>query len=55
MQLHWFALLPTIVMLKNRRIGLILIKFLIIISICYVSMQIYLHDLPPGYVPTTEK
>ena len=55
MQLHWISLIPVIVLLKNRRIGLSFIKFIIVATIAISCWTIYIKKLPPGSVITSNK
>nr|XP_027206252.1 nose resistant to fluoxetine protein 6-like [Dermatophagoides pteronyssinus] len=54
MQLHWLSLIPVIWIIKNPRNGLLLTKFFIIAFIIITGFHIYLQNLPPGGIVTTQ-
>ena len=54
MQLHWISLIPIVLLLKNRRNGIMLTKLFILVCICISAITIYINKFPPGSVVTTK-
>ena len=54
MQLHVLALPPLVALLLNRKSGVRLATAMLVCSVLWSSLTIYLNELPPGAIITSK-
>ncbi len=54
MQLHVLALPPLVALLLNRKLGVRLATAMLVCSVLWSSLTIYLNELPPGAIITSK-